>query len=144
MNEGRRDLAHRDQNEVSEVKTRMRQSEEFGFGLFVVVKKQIEIDRTWFLQRLVLAAEQVFDPQHSRHHLRWRDALTSQFCDHIKEIRFGLDLDRLGLVNTRELRDSEARLHQPTNCKQKISCPVSQVRTDADVSCDDLGVQATT
>jgi len=117
MNKARRDLAHRDQNEVSEMKTRMRQREEFGFGLLVVVKKQIEIDRTRFLLRLVFAAEEVFDPKHSRHHLRWRDALAPQLSDHIEEIRFAFDLDWLGLVDTRELRDREARLHQPANRK---------------------------
>ena len=39
MDETRGNLAHRDEDEVSKVKPRMRKCEEFGVGLLVIIKE---------------------------------------------------------------------------------------------------------
>ena len=101
MYERRGDLAHRDKDKIPEMKARMGEGQEFGFGLFVIVEEKVEVDRSRFLERLVLAAEQVLDPEHPGHHLRRRDALALELGDHVEEVGIALDLDRLGLVDSR-------------------------------------------
>ena len=77
----------------------MRKGQEFGLCLFVIVKEKVEVDRSRFFQRLVLAAEQILDPKHPCHHLGRRDALTLELGDHVEKVRVAFDLDRFGLVD---------------------------------------------
>ncbi len=125
MNERRGDLAHRYQDKIAKMQSGMRQREEFCIRLLVVVEEKIEIDRARLLERFVFTPEKVLDPKHTSHHLRRGNALAMKLRDHVEKVGLALDLDGLGLIDTRKLGHREAGFHQSTDGEQEIAGPIA-------------------
>lgn len=136
----RGDLIQRTKNEAPQMRPWVRYRQELSVYLLITEEKDIEIHRSWFLDRLIAAAKQVLDPQETRHHLRRAHLANVDLRDHIQKFAVRVNADRLRLVDRREFVYKETRLHQRPHGHQQITCTVAQIRAETKVCNCNIGV----